>query len=232
MPSCPQAGRPAARRHRTRPPQQPARQHVTLRNLQQLPSLQPNPLPELDKSLLRWWLDGAAAEAFTCDASVTPVVTADVDLAALDDLVRLCTQLDKLHHGDDGSTSSDSDGPAAPEPAAAGPAAPAPGAPGPGAARAREALEQAIIGKTINLLQLSLSTFDLRRLLVWSGADAVAFSGVRSGSQFCPGFPCGPLHCGDHDRVPRFRLPRFEPGHSCVLASAGSWAGPWHTAAR
>ena len=56
MPSCPQAGRPAARRHRTRPPQQPPRQHVTLRNLQQSHSLQANPPPELDKSLLRAWL--------------------------------------------------------------------------------------------------------------------------------------------------------------------------------
>ena len=33
---------------------------------------------------------------------------------------------------------------------------------------------------------------------VGSGAGAVALSGERSRSHFSPGFPCGPLHCGDH----------------------------------
>ena len=56
------------------------------------------------------WLDGAAARGVACDASVTPVVTGEVDLAALDDLVRLCVQLDKLRHGDHDGTSGDSDG--------------------------------------------------------------------------------------------------------------------------
>jgi hypothetical protein len=44
------------------------------------------------------WLDGDAAVAFTCDASVTPVVTGEVNPDALDDLIRLCVQLDKLRH--------------------------------------------------------------------------------------------------------------------------------------
>ena len=44
------------------------------------------------------WLDGDAAVAFTCDASVTPVVTGEVNPGALDDLIRLCVQLDKLRH--------------------------------------------------------------------------------------------------------------------------------------
>src|SRR5258707_5476901 len=35
------------------------------------------------------WLDSDAAQAVACDASVTPVVTGDVNPAALDDLVRL-----------------------------------------------------------------------------------------------------------------------------------------------
>ena len=43
------------------------------------------------------WLDGAAAAAFTCDASATPVVTGDVNLGALEDLIRLCTELGQLH---------------------------------------------------------------------------------------------------------------------------------------
>ncbi len=97
------------------------------------------------------WLDGAAARAVTCDASVTPVVTGEVDPAALDDLVRLCAQLAKLHHGGD-STSSDSDGPAAPDP---------------GAARARDALEQAVISKAVALVSGpgGLASFLRRRQL-------------------------------------------------------------------
>jgi hypothetical protein len=42
------------------------------------------------------WLDGRAAEAAACDASMTPVVTGDVDLSVLDELVRLCVHLDRL----------------------------------------------------------------------------------------------------------------------------------------
>ncbi len=78
------------------------------------------------------WLDGAAARAFTCDASVTPIVTGEVNPAALEDLVRLCVQFDKLSHHDGapgGGTSPGADG-----------------------MRAREALEQAILGKTVDLL--------------------------------------------------------------------------------
>jgi hypothetical protein len=39
------------------------------------------------------WLDGDAARALSCDASITPIVTGDVNLSVLDDLVRLCLQL-------------------------------------------------------------------------------------------------------------------------------------------
>jgi hypothetical protein len=44
------------------------------------------------------WLDGQAAEAAACDASMTPVVTGDVDVGVLDELVRLCVHLDRLRH--------------------------------------------------------------------------------------------------------------------------------------
>ena len=46
---------------------------------------------------------GTPPRAFTCDASVAPVVTGDVNLAALEDLVRLCAELGKLRHGEDDS---------------------------------------------------------------------------------------------------------------------------------
>src|SRR6201989_502255 len=39
------------------------------------------------------WLDGDAA-AIACDAAMAPIVTGDVNVDALDDLVRLCVELD------------------------------------------------------------------------------------------------------------------------------------------
>jgi hypothetical protein len=94
------------------------------------------------------WLDGDAAAAMTCDAAMAPVVTGDVNPAALEDLIRLCVQLDRVRHpGDTGGTGtsggtgdSDSD-------TGGGPAAP-----GPDTARAWAALEQAVIGKAVDLL--------------------------------------------------------------------------------
>jgi Domain of unknown function (DUF222) len=69
------------------------------------------------------WLDGDAAEAIACDAAMAPIVTGDVNVAALDDLVRLCVELDSHRRAGSGDTS----------PAGAG-------------------LEQAIIGTAVNLL--------------------------------------------------------------------------------
>jgi hypothetical protein len=40
------------------------------------------------------WLDGDAAEGVACDAAMAPLVTGDVNVDALEDLVRLCVELD------------------------------------------------------------------------------------------------------------------------------------------
>ena len=40
------------------------------------------------------WLDGDAAQAIACDAAMAPIVTGDVNVDALQDLVRLCVDLD------------------------------------------------------------------------------------------------------------------------------------------
>ena len=48
------------------------------------------------------WLDGDAAEAIACDAAMAPIVTGDVNVDALEDLVRLCVELDKLRQRRDG----------------------------------------------------------------------------------------------------------------------------------
>ena len=45
------------------------------------------------------WLDGDAAEAIACDAAMAPIVTGDVNVDALEDLVRLCVELDRLRRG-------------------------------------------------------------------------------------------------------------------------------------
>jgi hypothetical protein len=67
-----------------------------------------------------------------CDAVIAPVVTGDVDPGVLEDLVRLCVELDRLDH-----------------------AADRPGPTGEGqreASPSRDALQRAVIGKAIDLL--------------------------------------------------------------------------------
>jgi hypothetical protein len=126
------------------------------------------------------WLDGDAARAVVCDASITPVVTGDVNPGVLDDLVRLCLQL--AGHGPHcDPPAADSADPASPDAASpdparnpgpggqpgqtgdpAGPAGPAghvvshPGDAPAGLAQltgiSREAIQKAIIGKAADLL--------------------------------------------------------------------------------
>jgi hypothetical protein len=45
------------------------------------------------------WLDGDAAGAIACDAAMAPVVTGDVNVDALEDLVRPCVELDGRRDG-------------------------------------------------------------------------------------------------------------------------------------
>jgi Domain of unknown function (DUF222)/HNH endonuclease len=79
------------------------------------------------------WLDGKAAKAVACDAAVTPIVTGDINPGVLDDLVRLCVQLDHLEHGAAPSAGGEADAQPHPSPS-------------------REALRQAIIGQAVDLL--------------------------------------------------------------------------------
>jgi hypothetical protein len=110
------------------------------------------------------WLTGDAAGAAACDASLTPVVTGEVEIRVLDDLVRLCLQL--AGHGAHCSPQPRPDpadqgcDPAA-QPAPVGDPAAQPAAarsPEPPAglrqltAMSREAIELAIIGKVADLL--------------------------------------------------------------------------------
>jgi hypothetical protein len=42
------------------------------------------------------WLDGDAAREIVCDAMTIPVVTADIDSAAVEDLIAACVQYDRI----------------------------------------------------------------------------------------------------------------------------------------
>jgi hypothetical protein len=105
------------------------------------------------------WLDGDAAAAIACDAAMAPVVTGDIDVGALEDLVRLCVELGKLRQ--DGNR--------------------------PGTTAAWAAIEQAVIGKAVDLLSGpgGLASFLRRRQL-----------GVRLGG------PSLPLDIGYAESVP------------------------------
>ena len=104
------------------------------------------------------WLDGDAATAVACDAAMSPVVTGEVNPAALQDLVRLCVQFDRLrHHPSAGHDDTGTGGAGGGGASGTGSGGTGGGqdAPGPDTAPAWEALERAIIGKTINFLMHS-----------------------------------------------------------------------------
>ena len=121
------------------------------------------------------WLDGDAAEAVACDAAMAPLVTGDVNVDALEDLVRLCVELDR-HRRAGGDAAGGPDTPAAPDTTA-----PA------DTTAARAALEQAVIGKAVDLLSGpgGLASFLRRRQL-----------GVRLGG------PSLPLDIGYSESIP------------------------------
>jgi Domain of unknown function (DUF222) len=106
------------------------------------------------------WLDGDAAAAMACDAAMAPIVTGDVNPAALEDLVRLCVQLDRLRHP--GSSAGTDDGGHDDTGGDGGQSAAAPDT-----TRGWEAVEQAIIGKAVDLLSGpgGLASFLRRRQL-------------------------------------------------------------------
>jgi Domain of unknown function (DUF222) len=96
------------------------------------------------------WLDGDAAAGIACDAAMAPVVTGDVNGAALEDLVRLCAELDGHRRADqDAGTGGE------------------PGVPRPDTGPGWEALERATIGTAVDLLSGpgGLASFLRRRQL-------------------------------------------------------------------
>ena len=112
------------------------------------------------------WLEGDAAKGFACDASITPVVTGDINTAVLDDLVRLCVEL--AGHGPDCCGPGADDTSPGADDTSTGPGQAGRGTgPVPPTGRGREALEMAIIGKAVDLLSGpgGLASFLRRRQL-------------------------------------------------------------------
>ena len=99
------------------------------------------------------WLDGSAAESIACDAAMAPIVVGEVNVDALEDLIRLCVELDRHRRGDTGTGSGAGDG----------------GQPAPAThtTQAWEAFERAVIGKAVDLLSGpgGLASFLRRRQL-------------------------------------------------------------------
>ena len=108
------------------------------------------------------WLNGTSAGAVACDATIIPVVTGQIDPAALDDLVGLCLQF--AGHGPHCGSPQHPDSATQPGPTATQPGAAAP-ASGPDPAgdaalagprsptpQALEMLRHAIIGKAVDLV--------------------------------------------------------------------------------
>jgi hypothetical protein len=129
------------------------------------------------------WLSGPAAQGMLCDAALFPIVEGNVDLAHLDELVRLCVELDRYSHGGDRADGVDADGSTDAGGAGAGVAADR----GAHEARLRELMEQ-IIGRAVALVsgQPGLAGFLRRNLLGYAGL----------------GGPSLPLDVGDTDEIP------------------------------
>jgi hypothetical protein len=141
------------------------------------------------------WLEGEAAEGFACDASVTPVVFGTVNPGVMEELVRFCVQF--AGHGPGRCTPVPGPAPCADErvstgphhsdPDPVGPREPMPGPQLLPPGLSRESLEQAVIGKAVELLSGpgGLASFLRRREL-----------GVRLGG------PSQPLDIGYSNNVP------------------------------
>src|ERR1700683_1630367 len=108
------------------------------------------------------WLTGDAARVIACDAMIVPVVSADLDPAALEDLVRFCVAYDHARRA--AAAHPDGPGPHGPSPDAPGPD----GIPGPAAAaETLGRLEQQILGRVIQIVSGpgGLASFLRRNLL-------------------------------------------------------------------
>ena len=113
------------------------------------------------------WLDGKPARAMSCDATIIPVVTGQIDPAALDDLVALCLQY--AGHGPHCGAGHDASRPQDPQPesSSGGDGTTCPPSPPPPTAEALEMLRHAIIGKAVDLVSGpgGLASFLRTRLL-------------------------------------------------------------------
>jgi Domain of unknown function (DUF222) len=137
------------------------------------------------------WLTGDAARAVACDAMIIPVVTGDLDPAAIEDLIRLCVQYDHARAHATSSDQSDISDQAGRRAPAEADAAQSPGPADPAGrtahAEALAALEQQILTTVIAIVSGpgGIASF-LRRNLLGAGL----------------GGPSLPLDVGQTDEIP------------------------------
>jgi Domain of unknown function (DUF222) len=146
------------------------------------------------------WLDGGAARAVACDAIIVPVVLADIDPGAVEDLIGLCVQYDRVRSHAAGQDGGGQDGagtgdgavtPARPDGAAAAQAGPdadaGQAAPAGRAAEVLGLLEHQILATVIRIVSGpgGLASF-LRRNLLGKGLNG----------------PSLPLDVGQTDDIP------------------------------
>jgi len=165
--------------------------HIGLADLLALPGASPLQLDWTARLAARWaghraassedhggdgaaWITGPAARGITCDAALFPVVTGDPDVGVLDELVKLCVDLDGHLHRSDNDAAQAAHSEVAADRAAH--------------ARRVEELVLEIIGKAAALLsgEAGLASFLRRNLL----------GGMSLGG------PSLPLDVGDVDDIP------------------------------
>ncbi len=142
------------------------------------------------------WLEGDAARAVACDAMLIPVVTADIDPGAVEQLIGLCVQYDRIRgHAPDGADPGGSAG--TPDGAGVGPAA---GPAGPGAGNTGEAEHAA--GTAAEVLAMLEHQILAQVIQIVSGPGGVAsFLRRHLLGQGLNG-PSLPLDVGQTDDIP------------------------------
>jgi hypothetical protein len=163
------------------------------------------------------WLEGEAARRVACDAMIIPVVTGDLDPGAVEELITLCVQYDRLRgHGSagpDGTSSPDgpagadqSASPAGPEQPAgpAGPEQPASPRPddGTGAGDLAAAGQADQVGRTAQVLAMLEHQILATVLQIVSGPGGVASFLRRNLMGKGLNGPSLPLDVGQTDDIP------------------------------
>ncbi len=152
------------------------------------------------------WLDGDAARKVACDAMIIPVVVGDIDPGAVEQLITLCVQYERIRghargdadSGDSAGTPDGTDGGASAGPPAPGQAAP--GQPGPDASDTGQAGPG--VGTTAQVLAMLEHQILASVIQIVSGPGGVASFLRRTLLGKGLNGPSLPLDVGQTDEIP------------------------------